>query len=65
MATYSSMLAWEISWSEEPGWLKSMGSQRVGHDLATKQHPGSGSHQKRIRASLSAWLPGSLELAFI
>ena len=29
MATHSSILAWEISWTEEPGWLQSMGSQRV------------------------------------
>ena len=28
---------WEIPWTEEPGELQSMGSQRVGHDLATKQ----------------------------
>ena len=32
MATHSSILAWEIPWSEAPGWLQSMGSQRVGHD---------------------------------
>ena len=37
MATHSSTLAWEISWIEEPGELKSMGSQRVGQDLLTKQ----------------------------
>ena len=37
MATHSSILAWEISWTEEPGRLQSLGSQRVGHDLATKQ----------------------------
>ena len=30
-ATYSSILAWKISWAEEPGGLQSMGSQRVGH----------------------------------
>ena len=35
MATHSSILAWEIPWTEEPGWLWSMGSQRVGHDWAT------------------------------
>ena len=35
MATQSSILACEISWSEEPGGLQSMGSQRVGHDLRT------------------------------
>ena len=34
MATHSSILAWEIPWSEEPGGLQSMESQRVGHDWA-------------------------------
>ena len=37
MATHSSILAWEIQWTEEPGGLQSMGSQRVKHNLATKQ----------------------------
>ena len=32
MATHSSTLAWRIPWTEEPGRLLSMGSQRVGHD---------------------------------
>ena len=32
MATHSSTLAWKITWTEEPGRLQSMGSQRVGHD---------------------------------
>ena len=42
MATHSSILAQEISWTEEPGGLQSTGSQKVGHDLATKQHsPGT------------------------
>ena len=36
MATHSSILAWEIPWTEDPGRLQSMGSQRVRHDLATK-----------------------------
>ena len=35
MATHSSILAWKIPWMEEPGWLLSMGSQRVRHDWAT------------------------------
>ena len=34
MATHSSILAWRIPWTEEPGRLQSMGSQRVGHDWA-------------------------------
>ena len=32
MATHSSTLAWKIPWTEEPGRLQYMGSQRVGHD---------------------------------
>ena len=36
MATHSSILAWEIPWTEEPGRLKSEGSQRGEHDLVTK-----------------------------
>ena len=32
MATQSSILAWKIPWTEEPGRLQFMGSQRVGHD---------------------------------
>ena len=32
MATHSSILAWRIPWTEEPGGLQSMGSQRIGHD---------------------------------
>ena len=35
MATHSSILAWKISWTEEPGGLQCMGSQRVGHDWVT------------------------------
>ena len=33
--THSSPLAWRVPWTEEPGGLQSMGSQRVGHDWAT------------------------------
>ena len=32
MATHSSIFAWEIPWTEEPGGLQSVGSRRVGHD---------------------------------
>ena len=38
MATHSGILAWRIPWTEEPGRLKSMELQRVGHDLVTKRH---------------------------
>ena len=37
MATYSSILVWEIPWTEDPGELWSMGSQTVGHDLGIKK----------------------------
>ena len=39
MATHSSILAWEIPWTEEPDGLQSMESQRVEHNLATKPPP--------------------------
>ena len=48
MATHSSILAWEIPWTEEPEGLQTMGLQRVRHNWATKQH------NKR-----SAWCPGA------
>ena len=35
MAIHSSTIAWKIPWTEEPGRLQSIGSQRVGHDCAT------------------------------
>ena len=35
MVTHSSILTWRIPWTEEPGRLQSMGSQRVGHDGVT------------------------------
>ena len=35
MVTYSSILAWRIPWTEEPGGLQSLGSQRVGHFYLT------------------------------
>ena len=39
LATHSSIRAWEISGTEEPGGLQSMGSRRIRHDLATKPLP--------------------------
>ena len=35
-SVHSSIFAWEISWAEDHGGLQSIGSQRFGHDLATK-----------------------------
>ena len=36
MAIHSRTIAWKIPWTGEPGRLQPMGSQRIGHDLATK-----------------------------
>ena len=44
MGPHSSILAWRIPWTEEPGGLQSMGSQRVRHSLATKPSPSVPSH---------------------
>ena len=38
MATHSSIVAWRIPWTEEPGGLQSMGLQRVGNNLVTNTH---------------------------
>ena len=38
LATSSSILAWRVPWTEEPDRLQSMGSQRIRHDLESKQH---------------------------
>ena len=40
MATHSSILTWRIPWTEKPGRIKSMGSQRVGHDWVNEQQHG-------------------------
>ena len=39
MATHSNIFAWKIPWTEKPGGLQPMESQRVGEDWATKQQP--------------------------
>ena len=42
MATHSSILAWGIPWTEEPGGLQSMGSQRIQHNWVTNTTRGGG-----------------------
>ena len=42
MATHSGILAWRIQWTKKPGELRPMGSQRVGHDIVTKQRQNNG-----------------------
>ena len=48
MATHSSILAWRIPWTEEPGRLHSMGSQRVGHEQETVQQQQSPSKLMKL-----------------
>ena len=52
MATHSSILSWRIPWTEEPGKLQSMGSQRVGHDWATNTHTHTHTHKVQEQAKL-------------
>ena len=57
-ATHSSILAWRIPWTEEPGGLQSTGSQRVGHDWATSLTPLT-PHDKTIKTQIeSTGFPG-------
>ena len=64
MATHSSVLAWKIPWTEEPGGLQSTGSQRVRHDWAKKHFA---STQRCFNSwCLDRWLPkGRLGLPII
>ena len=48
MAIHSSVLAWRIPWTEEPGGLQSIGLQRIGQDLVTKQQ------QRGLRQTLES-----------
>ena len=53
MESYSSILAWRIPWTEEPGGLWSIGSQRVGHDWVTKHStPGN---NPNIHQQMKGW----------
>ena len=58
MATPSSVLAWKTPWTEEPGGLQSIRSQRVRHDLETEQIP----VHKRMHSQLRASPPSSAKL---
>ena len=65
MATYSSTLAWNIPWMEEPGRLQSMGSWRVRHDWKTSHSHFTFKHWRRKwqpNSSVPAWrIPGTGE----
>ena len=65
--THSSILAWRMPWTEEPGGLQSMRSQRVGHDWVTNTRPHHEPQVLRIRAgcTLCLWIcpPSALRLS--
>ena len=57
MATHSSTLAWKILWTEKPGRLQSMGSQRIGHNWATSLTHSLSAFRDRVCPGLhkNAW----------
>ena len=63
MATHSSILAWEISWTGEPGGVQSMGLRRVRQDCA-RTHTSRGSGSGRTNKSLQN-LPIILKCLFL
>ena len=58
MASHSSTLAWKIQWTEEPGGLQSMGSLRVGRNLATSLSLFTFMHWRRKWQPTPVFLPG-------
>ena len=64
MAPHSSVLAWKVPWTEEPGGLQSMGSRRVGHDFTFTFtfHAHAWEKEKATHSSVLAWrIPGTGE----
>ena len=65
MSTHSSIPAWRIPWTEEPGWLQSTGSLRVGHDLSDFTfafHFHAMEKEMATHSSILAWrIPGTRE----
>ena len=59
MATHSSILSWEIPWTEELGWLQSMGLPRVGHDLVTERARAHTQTHKHTHTHTQVLLVGS------
>ena len=59
MVTHSSILAWRIPWTEEPGKLQSMGLQRVRHDRATNTLTHTHTHVHRGVGWDERWEAGS------
>ena len=58
MATYSSTLAWQLPWMEEPGRLQSMGSQKVGPNRVTSLSLYTFMHWRRKWQPAPVFLPG-------
>ena len=58
MAPHSSTLAWKIPWTEEPGWLQSMGLRRVGHNWMTSLSLFTFMHWRRKWQPTPVFLPG-------
>ena len=58
ISPHSSTLAWKIPWTEEPGRLQSMGSQRVGHDWETSLSLFTFMHWRRKWQPTPVFLPG-------
>ena len=52
MTAHSSIFAWRIPWTEEPGGLQSMGLQRVRHDCMTIPHGSLGMKNESVRCSV-------------
>ena len=62
MALHSSTLAWKLPWTEEPGRLQFMGSQRVGHDFTFTFHFHALEKGMATHSSVLAWrIPGTGE----
>ena len=62
MATHSSILAWRILWTEEPGGLLSMGSDRVVHDSSDLARLHALEKEMATHSSVLAWrMPGTGE----
>ena len=57
MATHSSILAWRIPWTEEPGGQQSMGSQRIGHNWTTNTFMSSTVRKEQAWSSCSELIP--------
>ena len=66
MATHSSILAWRILWTEEPDWLLSIGSHRVGHDWSDLACTHAWEKEMATHSSIPAWrIPGTEEPAWL